>query len=296
MDGKESAKVSATATGAIRADLHCHSMFSDGTLTPEALAERAAANGVTLWALTDHDEIRGQPRARAAALAHGVGYVSGVEISVTHAGRTIHIVGLGFDDGDTVLERRLQRLRQGRVDRARAIAEELGRVGIAGAWEGAMRYVRNPELMSRTHFARYLVALGVCSTPAGVFKKYLVRGKPGYVPHEWALMADAIGWIRGAGGMAVLAHPGRYRMGRAAGLELLAAFQERGGEGIEVATSNHNDEECAYWAGLAAQHGLWASCGSDFHDPAESRMDVGKAPDLPHGVKPVWEGLRGSAV
>ena len=195
----------------LNADLHCHSVVSDGTLTPEALAARAAANGVELWALTDHDEVRGQERAAAAAKACGIRYVCGVEVSVTFLNQTVHIVGLGVDPGNAALRAGLTATRGGRTARARDMAAELARVGIPGVFEGALKYVGNPELISRSHFARYLVEAGVCPDTNSVFRKYLAQGKPGYVPHRWATLADAVGWITGAGGVAVIAHPARYK-------------------------------------------------------------------------------------
>jgi len=158
------------------ADLHCHSTVSDGTLEPEAIAARAAANGVELWSLTDHDEVGGQHRARAAAHTHRMGYLAGCEISVTFADETVHIVGLGFDPDDAELREGLARTRGGREARARDMAAGLAQVGIHGAFEGALEYVSNPELISRTHFARFLVERGHCADTSEVFRRFLVRG------------------------------------------------------------------------------------------------------------------------
>ena len=185
------------------ADLHCHSVVSDGTLTPEALAQRAKANGVELWSLTDHDEVGGQDRAIAAARAEGLPYLTGAEISVTFAGATVHIVGLGFDHTDPALIEGLRQTRGGREQRAREMSDDLARVGIPGVYEGALKYVGNPELISRSHFARYLVEIGVCQETNEVFRKYITEGKPGFVPHRWATLRNAVGWITGAGGVAV---------------------------------------------------------------------------------------------
>ena len=190
------------ATDLLNADLHCHSQVSDGTLTPEGLAARAAANGVQLWALTDHDEVGGLHRARDAARAVGLNYLTGAEISVTFAGITVHIVGLGFDIDDRALREGLERTRGGREERAREMAASLAQVGIHGAFEGALQYVGNPELISRTHFARHLVATGVCADTSEVFRRFLTEGKPGYVPHRWAKLGDAVRWITQAGGLA----------------------------------------------------------------------------------------------
>ena len=195
----------------MNADLHCHSSVSDGTLAPEAVAARAKANGVELWALTDHDEVGGQRRAIDAAQAIGLPYLTGTEISVTFADTTVHIVGLGFDADDEVLRHGLAATRGGRETRARQMADELAKVGIPDAFEGALTFVGNPDLISRTHFARFLVEAGVCGDTSEVFRRFLVEGRPGYVPHRWAQLGDAVRWITAAGGMAIVAHPARYK-------------------------------------------------------------------------------------
>ena len=194
----------------LNADLHCHSVVSDGTLTPEVLAQRAKDLGVELWALTDHDEVGGLQRAAAAAASVDLPFLTGVEISITFANQTVHIVGLGFDAHHPALVEGLRATRGGRGERAQEMSEQLARVGIRGAYEGALRYVGNPELISRTHFARYLVESGVCADTSEVFRKYLTEGKPGFVPHRWASLKDAVRWIVDSGGVAVVAHPGRY--------------------------------------------------------------------------------------
>ena len=271
------------------ADLHCHSVVSDGTLTPEVLAARAHANGVDLWALTDHDEVGGQARALAAAQALGMACVSGVEISVTFASATVHIVGLGFDPSDPQLIQGLAATRGGRNERARDMAEQLAAVGIAGAYEGALRYVGNPELVSRTHFARFLVETKVCRDTSEVFRKYLIEGKPGYVPHRWAALGDAVRWITQAGGVAVIAHPARYRFTANEEFALFSEFQQHGGRGVEVVTGSHSASEAARYADLARELGLAASRGSDFHSPDESHTDLGTLPPLPADLTPAWD-------
>ncbi len=275
----------------LNADLHCHSTISDGTLTPEAVAQRAHANGVELWALTDHDEVGGQHRARQAANALGMGYLSGVEISVTFAGKTVHIVGLGFDIDDPAMVSGLADTRGGRERRARDMAADLARVGIPDAFEGALKYVGNPDLISRTHFARYMVEIGVCADPHDVFKRYLTEGKPGYVEHRWANLADAVRWIREAGGVAVIAHPGRYDFTPNEEYALFTEFKGHGGLGVEVVTGSHTVAEYGKYADMACEFDLLASRGSDFHDPAESHTDLGTLPDLPGRVTPIWEAL-----
>ena len=266
-------------------------MVSDGTLTPEVLAARAKANGVELWALTDHDEIGGQQRAAAAAKAQGMKYLTGTEISVTFAGETVHIVGLGFDPDDAAMVQGLQTTRGGRTERAKEMSDGLAKVGIKGAYEGALKFVGNPELISRTHFARFLVESGVCSETHEVFRKYLTEGKPGYVPHRWASLKDAVSWITGAKGMAVIAHPARYKFTPNEEYALFTEFKAHGGRGVEVVTGSHTAAEYVKYAETAQEFGLAASRGSDFHSPEESRIDLGTLPFLPGTLTPVWELL-----
>jgi predicted metal-dependent phosphoesterase TrpH len=274
------------------ADLHCHSVVSDGTLTPEALARRAQANGVELWALTDHDELGGQDRAIAAARDVGMSYLTGVEISVTFLGITVHIVGLGMDHTHPGLLAGLRATRGGREQRARDMSDDLARVGIKGVYEGALKYVGNPELISRSHFARYLVEIGVSKDTNDVFRKYITEGKPGFVPHRWAKLADAVGWITQAGGVAVIAHPGRYKLTPNEEFALFTEFKSHGGQGVEVMTGAHNQADYVKYAGYCQEFDLVASRGSDFHSPEESHTDMGKLPDLPGSVTPVWELLQ----
>ncbi|MET0542239.1 MAG: 3',5'-nucleoside bisphosphate phosphatase [Variovorax sp.] len=275
----------------LNADLHCHSVVSDGTLTPEALAERAAVNGVELWALTDHDEIGGQHRAAAAAHANGMKYLTGTEISVTFANETVHIVGLGFDPDDAGMKRGLVATRGGRGARAQEMSEGLAKVGIHGAYEGALKFVGNPELISRTHFARFLVESGACKDTQEVFRKYLIEGKPGYVPHRWASLKDAVHWITDAKGIAVVAHPGRYKFTANEEYALFLEFKAHGGQAIEVVTGSHTPAEYVEYADKALEFGFAASRGSDFHSPDESHVDLGKLPLLPGQLTPVWELL-----
>ncbi|MEY2707298.1 MAG: hypothetical protein RI905_1050 [Pseudomonadota bacterium] len=272
----------------INADLHCHSIVSDGTLTPEALACRAHTNGVRLWSLTDHDEVGGQERARIAAEDIGMQYIPGVEISVTWASKTIHIVGLGIDYTNTNLIEGLHRTRNGRSNRAVEIAEQLAKVGIPNAYHGALQFVGNPELISRTHFARYLVDSGVCKDTNEVFANYLIEGKPGFVGHAWAKLSDAVTWIVQSGGVAIIAHPGRYSFTSLQFDELYSQFKDLGGKGIEVITGSHTPDEYKTFAKVAQKYGFLASIGSDFHDPHESRMDLGSLPKLPSQLQPVW--------
>lgn len=269
-------------------DLHSHSTASDGLFTPSELVGRAAAQGVRVLALTDHDEVAGLDEARSAAAEAGIALIDGVEISVTWNNRSVHIVGLRIDPAHGALREGLAAIRAGRGERARLIAAELEKAGIAGSLEGAYAYAANPNIISRTHFARFLVEQGIVKDTRTVFKKYLVKGKPGYVAHRWADIAEAIGWILASGGVAVLAHPGRYDLGRTNLHALIADFKEAGGEAIEVVTGSHTADQFAQFAQLAKEYELLASCGSDFHGPGESYMDLGRLPELPPGCKPVW--------
>jgi predicted metal-dependent phosphoesterase TrpH len=273
----------------LNADLHCHSVVSDGTLTPEELALRAKTNGVELWALTDHDEIGGQARAAAAAAANGMAYLTGVEISVTFANETVHIVGLGFDATNPIIVNGLAKTRGGRGERAMEMSDGLAKVGIKGAYDGALKFVGNPELISRTHFARFLVESGVCKDTYEVFRKYLTEGKPGYVAHRWASLGDAVSWITQSGGVAVIAHPGRYKFTANEEFALFSEFKTHGGQGVEVVTGSHTTAEYVEYAAVAKEFGMVASRGSDFHSPDESRIDLGTLPMLPGDLTPVWE-------
>ena len=275
----------------LNADLHCHSVVSDGTLTPEALATRAKANGVQLWALTDHDEIGGQERAIAAAKALDMKYLTGVEISITFAGKTVHIVGLGFDHTNTNLVQGLRNTRGGRAERAKEMSEGLAKVGIHGAYEGALKYAGNHELISRTHFARFLVESGVCKDTSEVFRKYLTENKPGFVPHRWASLENAVHWITGASGIAVIAHPARYGFTANEEYALFTEFKNHGGRGVEVITGSHSSADALQYADTALEFNLAASRGSDFHSPDESHTDLGTLPWLPGQLTPVWELL-----
>jgi hypothetical protein len=273
------------------ADLHSHSTVSDGLLAPAALAGRAASRGVELLALTDHDDIGGLAEARAAADALGMGLVDGVEISVSWRDSTVHVVGLGIDPASEPLREGLARIRAGRAGRARRMGEALAAIGIRGALEGTSALAANPELVSRTHFARFLVGAGIVPGVREAFDHYLARGRPGYVAHRWAGLADAAGWIRAAGGIAVLAHPGRYRLGERGLDELLADFKDCGGGAIEVSSGSHSDAEGRTFARAARRFGLLASAGSDFHGPGESLTELGGAAPLPDDLVPVWKHL-----
>jgi predicted metal-dependent phosphoesterase TrpH len=282
-------------------DLHCHSTVSDGTLAPAELVAYAASRGVKVLSLTDHDDLDGLAEARAAAAQHDIRFIDGVEISVTwRTDVTIHIVGLNIDPAYAPLAQGLMDGRRGRVERAHRMADSLAAAGIGGAFEGSMRYVGNPEFIGRTHFARFLVETGHARDIGSVFKHFLVKGKPGFVEHEWTTLAEAVEWIVGSGGVAVLAHPGRYTNGRKplsrkAMRELLAEFTALGGRAIEVVSGSHTAQQCADAARYAQEFGLLASVGSDFHGPGESYRDMGRLPDLPVGCRPVWDAWESGA-
>ena len=272
-------------------DLHSHSTYSDGLLTPLELVVRAFGRGVKTYALTDHDELSGLPEARAEATARGIRFINGVEISVSWADETLHIVGLNIDPQHPEMVAGLRQVRAGRHVRAERIAADLERVGIEGAFAGARRYARNPDLLSRAHFARYMVERGHVKDSNAAFKRYLTKGKPGYVEHQWATLPQAVGWINAAGGLAVIAHPGRYKLNNQKREAMLGEFRDLGGAGVEVVTGSHTADQYAEWARYAQRYGLKASAGSDFHGPGESYLDLGKLPDLPYGLTPVWEGF-----
>jgi predicted metal-dependent phosphoesterase TrpH len=272
----------------LNVDLHCHSNISDGVLAPAAVAQYAHKAGVDVWGLTDHDEVGGIGAARAAAAGLGMQFIPGVEISITWAGQTVHIVGLRIDETNPLLLQGLADTRSGRDARGREISAQLAAAGIAGAYEGALNYVGNPDLMSRTHFARYLVEAGVCANIPEVFRKYLTEGKPGYVPHRWATLEQALGWIAAAGGIAVIAHPGRYKFSPVAEGALFDEFKQLGGSAIEVVTGSHTPEQFPIYAEIARRYGFLASRGTDFHAPGESRAEFALLPPLPSGVNPVW--------
>ncbi|MGE0311279.1 MAG: 3',5'-nucleoside bisphosphate phosphatase [Lautropia sp.] len=272
----------------LNVDLHCHSVASDGTLAPVEVVRRAHANGVQALALTDHDDLGGLDAAAAEATRLGLCFIPGVEVSVTWADETIHVVGLRIDPADRALREGLAAIRDGREERAHRMSTSLEAAGIANARAGAMRYVGNPDLISRSHFARYIVEAGFCSEVREVFARYLTPGKPGYVAHRWATLATAVGLIRGAGGVAVLAHPARYRLGDTARWALAEEFREAGGAAIEVLSGSHTKADFERFADWCKTLSMPASRGSDFHDPDESNYDIGALPPMPDSLTPVW--------
>jgi len=272
-------------------DLHCHSNASDGLLAPSDVVRRAAAQGVALLALTDHDQLDGLAEAAQTASALGIGFVHGVEISATWRGKTVHVVGLGIDPREITLATGLARVRSGRRRRAEAMARSLAAAGIPDTFEAALRHAANETMIGRTHFARHLVSIGVVASPAEAFRRYLVPGKPGYVPHDWAALREAVGWICSAGGQAVLAHPGRYALSAGALHDLLGEFRAAGGRGLEVVTSSHTRDQFLRFGALAQAFGFLASRGSDFHAPGEG-ADFGALPAFTAPVAAITDALR----
>lgn len=272
----------------LNVDLHMHSTASDGLLAPELLVARAAQNGVKILSLTDHDTLAGQPAAMETARSMGLRYIPGVEVSVTWGSETVHIVGLNVDVQNRVLNETLLAIQQGRESRAQKMASLLISHGLPDLLEAARGYARNPELIGRTHFARAMVAKGICPHMDAVFQSYLTPGKPGYLQHQWASLTEAVTSIRAAGGIAVLAHPARYRLSAIGHWALIDEFKTLGGSAIEVVTGSHTAQEARRFQRVALEHGLQASRGSDFHGDGESRFDVGAVPALPDATLPVW--------
>ena len=271
------------------ADLHSHSRYSDGTLAVPDLVALAKSRGVDLLALTDHDEMGGMEEAKRCAREQGMQWVSGVEVSAETQGVAVHILGLRVDERNPALQGALHNTREKRKHRAQRMSDSLAEAGIPGALAGALAYAPNPDLISRTHFARHLVDSGVCGSFGEVFGRFLKPGKPGYTKQEWLPMNDAIELIHGAGGRAVLAHPGRYELDAYSGIsDLLHAFTDAGGDGVEVVCAAHHPSEWAQFGALARKFGLLASIGSDFHSHAESRVKFGDLPRLSPNLQPVW--------
>jgi predicted metal-dependent phosphoesterase TrpH len=269
-------------------DLHAHSTASDGTLSPTVLMQQAAAAGVQVMALTDHDTLAGIDEAQTAAETCGLQFVPGVEISVTWQRRTVHIVGLGVDSTTDELQTGLASLREFRVWRAQEMGRGLAKAGITGMYERANE-LASGGLVSRTHFARALVELGYANNVSQVFKKYLVNNKPGHVTGKWATLENALDWIHTAGGQAVIAHPARYRMTRSKLRQLIQDFVDCGGQAIEVVSGSHSRDDMFTIAQHARDFNLLASAGSDYHGPEHTWMDLGKLPALPDGCTPVWQ-------
>ncbi|WP_145986602.1 PHP domain-containing protein [Methylocaldum marinum] len=268
-------------------DLHTHSTASDGAYSPSELVRRAAASGVTVLALTDHDSTAGLDEAETTALETDIRLIPGVEISVTWAEKTIHIVGLRIQRNCEILRRGLSGLQATRLERAQEIGRRLDRFGISGTFEAA-REIAGDGMITRTHFARHLVELGLAGSLKDVFDRFLTRGKPGYVPTRWAEMAEAIAWIKTAGGVAALAHPQRYKLTGSWMRRLVGEFKECGGMAIEVVSGTASPGDTQSSADYARRFELHASIGSDFHSPETGWVKLGRLPPLPSDLPPVW--------
>ena len=268
-------------------DLHAHSTASDGTLSPAELMQHAHAAGVNVMALTDHDTTAGIAEARDTATQLGMEFIPGIELSVTWDNRTVHIVGLGIDENSEPIQAGIKKLMEFRQWRAEEIGRRLEKAGYPDMYEKAKAY-SNGRLIGRVHFARALVAAGHADTVGAVFKKFLVGGKPGFVPGAWAELSDVVKWIREAGGRAIIAHPARYDMTRTKLRQLIADFKELGGEGFEVCSGSHSKDDVNTMAQHARDFGLLASAGSDFHGPENPWVNLGQLAPIPQGLKPVW--------
>lgn len=275
-------------------DLHTHTVASDGTLTPTELVARASAAGIEVLAVTDHDTVDGLAEASVAAAAAGITLVPGAELSVTWGGRTIHVVGLHLDPGCAELGLGLKRIIAFRHWRATEIGRRLERHGIPDTYAGA-RALAGGGLVGRSHFARVLVRRGLAQSERDVFKHFLVQGKPGHVPGDWATLDEALGWIRAAGGQAVIAHPARYGLNRTRLRRLLGEFRDLGGAALEVVCGSHSKDDALVFARHAREMGLLASAGSDYHGPESPWLDLGRLPALPDGCTPVWADWPGAS-
>lgn len=273
-------------------DLHCHSYISDGQLAPKEVVELAHQNGADMMALTDHDHLGGVKEAQQAADKLGIKLISGVEVSTTWQGRSIHVVGLCVDLNDELFEKRLKTIRSGRQERLKQISNRFEKLGIDGVYEGALSLASNPEMVGRAHVSRYLVQEGIVKNTAQAFKKFLAEGKKAYVSHDWADFAEAVAWIKEAGGLSVIAHPGRYKMSATKMRTMIEEFKEAGGDALEVASSSHRQNEILNFALLAERYELLSSSGSDFHALGEGGRLMGKPPELPKICRPIWHEFK----
>jgi predicted metal-dependent phosphoesterase TrpH len=271
----------------IIADLHCHSTASDGTLSPAEVVTRAAGNDVDFLALTDHDTTAGLDEAYRSAEELNIRLIPGIELSATWQGKLLHIIGLDIDPEHQPLKQGTRILQEMREERAIEMGKRLAKAGVDDAYENARRLAADGSV-TRTHFARYLIEIGVAKDFSDVFKRFLVRGKPGYYRVEWAAMEQTIDWITGSGGIAVVAHPLRYKLTARWLNRVLDAFKEAGGEGLEVVCGRNTPDDNARSALFARKHGLLASQGSDFHEPGKW-VELGKLARLPYGIDPVWK-------
>ena len=275
-------------------DLHVHSTASDGRLAPAAVIERAAGRGVELMSLTDHDTLAGIAEAQSAAQRHGLRCLAGIELSARWARGVVHIVGLGVDPANARLTAGVAAQQAERCRRAERIGTRLQRAGFADIVERVNALV-GAGVPGRAHFARALVAAGAAADMQAAFDRYLQRGRPGYVAVDWAGIEAVVAWIHAAGGVAVFAHPLRYRLSRGALRAAIEAFVAAGGGAIEVSNGAGGRDDLLAAAALARRFGLRASMGSDFHDPDFRWIEIGRLAPLPADLAPVWQGLARSA-
>ncbi|MFA5920903.1 MAG: PHP domain-containing protein [Methylococcaceae bacterium] len=271
-------------------DLHCHSTASDGALSPTELVQRAYQQGVTSLALTDHDTTTGLPEARLCAAATGIKLIAGIELSTNWQNKCFHIIGLGIDPDYEPLAQATHSLQSIRLERAEKIALKLEKKHIPGALE-AVKKAAGDGMITRTHFADFLLSQNHVSTQQEAFDRYLAKGKPAYVSTSWAELDLAVSWITGSGGVAVLAHPLRYKLTANWMKRLLTVFKDAGGQGIEVITARNNADEIRLVANYAARYELAGSVGSDFHSAVNQWVELGRLAPLPRNIKPVWELL-----
>ncbi len=269
-------------------DLHCHTHYSDGRLSPQDLLARARANNVEVLAVTDHDTIAGLEFAQEAARQTGIQLVPGIEFSSAWNKVNVHIIGLCIDLSSAGLQAAVDAQEAARNFRSEAIALRLARAGIPGALEGA-RAIAGDAVVGRPHFAQFLVAQGRVKNINAAFKKYLGTGKSADVKYEWPDMADVIAWIHGAGGLAVLAHPAKYELTRTKMCRLIGDFAQLGGNAVEVINGRQEDRLTQDLASITQGLGLYASCGSDFHFPDQPWQELGRFGQLPQGVVPIWQ-------
>lgn len=270
-----------------RYDLHCHSTCSDGTLTPTELVSRAADRGVNVLALTDHDTVAGLAEARTEAHSRQMDLINGVEISALWNKQTIHIVGLQVDPDNPVLLSGLDRIAVERIRRAKKIAERMEHCGVEDCWRLAVE-MAGTEAVTRTHFARILLESGTVNSMDKAFRHWLGRKGKAYVAGHWAPMEDAVKWIRAAGGQAVIAHPGRYKLSRTKMKRLFTEFKQAGGVAVEIACSSQHDQQRTNIAAIASELELLASAGSDFHTPGIYGIELGFNLNLPYNCDPIW--------
>ena len=269
-------------------DLHCHSTASDGALSPTELIERAHLQGVTTISLTDHDTTQGLDEALQAALRLNMRFINGIELSTTWENHCLHIVGLNINPDYALLKTGIRHLQTIRSERAQKIADKLARKRIPDAY-AAVTAAAGRGMITRSHFADFLLKQHHVSTQQEAFDRYLGQGKSAFVSTTWASLTDAVDWITQAGGVAVLAHPLRYKLTANWMNRLLTAFKDMGGQGIEVITGRSSPEEIILTGKYLARYDFYGSVGSDFHNPSNQWVELGRLKALPETIKPVWE-------